>query len=576
MRVAHRSSGLGELLYVGLAAVLLGGVFPAGAQERVPVPVPSTAQPGTAERQLKAPPEAAASSGASIVAMPIEPQAPPSNAAALSFTLRSLNVDDSHALSEAQLVQPYAPLLGQTITVDKVYAIANELTARYRNAGFFLSSVIVPPQSITDGNVRLRAVEGYIADISVEGAEGHRDGLFKAMARSVLADRPLRNTTLERYLLLINDLPGMTAQSVLRASQTTPGASELVVRLRTSHVGGTVSGSNRGSRVQGPVQVQTAIDLDSVLGLEEDTTFQYLQAIPAPELRLYSFSHSERLTASGLELRLSGSHSESDPALAAELAALNLATNTTQGSTELEYPLIRTREANLSLRTSFTYNDSQTQSLHLLQSQDKLSAVRIGMRADYADSIGGVSNFDLEFSRGIHAFGASEFGDRLASRFDGRPEFSKVTLYLARLQSLGGGFSALIAGSGQFAFNHLLLPEVFAYGGEYLGRAYDASELVGDSGAAGKLELRYTREQLNQFGWTAYVFGEEGEVWNRLAALDKESTTQSAVSAGVGVRWSLGSWLSGYVEADKPVNHIVASVGNERVRVFGGLQVSLR
>ena len=67
MRWAHGFSGLSELLYVGLAAVLFGGILPAGAQERVPVP--STAQPGTAERQLRAPPEPAASSGAGIVAL---------------------------------------------------------------------------------------------------------------------------------------------------------------------------------------------------------------------------------------------------------------------------------------------------------------------------------------------------------------------------------------------------------------------------------------------------------------------------------------------------------------------------
>ncbi len=562
----HRCFIVCALLWAPISAVI--------AQERPAIP--STAQPGTVERQLQTPHAPVQSTESSVVTLPAEPQAPPPNAASLTFRLSTLSVEGNQALSSSALTQPYAGLIGTTVSVERIYAIASDMTARYRDAGYILSSVIVPPQSITDGHVRLQAVEGYIARISLEGNAGHRQGLFQRMGDKVVSDRPLRNETLERYLLLINDLPGMTAQGVLRPSPSTPGAAELVVRLRTSHVGFVAGATDRGSHVQGPAQIQASVDLDSVLSLEEESTFQYLQAVPGSELRLYSLDHNERLTASGLELKLSGSYSDSSPSLAAQLAALNLATSTAQGRVELDYPFIRTRAWNLSARVAYTYNRSKTDTSAGLESQDRLSAVRLGVSADHADAANGVSNLDLEFGRGIHAFGSSEYGDPLASRFDGRPDFSKMTLYVARLQSLGAGFSVLLAANGQLAFNHLLLPEVFGYGGEYFGRAYDASELVGDSGIAGKLELRYTRESFNHFGWTGYVFAEDGKVWNRLAALDKLPSSDSAVSVGGGLRVSIASWLSGYAEVTKPTNHVVAATDSKGVRVFGGLQVSIR
>ena len=91
---------------------------------------------------------------------------------------------------------------------------------------------------------------------------------------------------------------------------------------------------------------------------------------------------------------------------------------------------------------------------------------------------------DVELSQGLKGLGASPFGDPLASRAGGRPDFTKVTLYAARLQSLAPRWSVLAAVNTQYAFNELLSPEEFAYGGEQFGRAYDAAELLGDSGIA--------------------------------------------------------------------------------------------
>ncbi len=212
-----------------------------------------------------------------------------------------------------------------------------------------------------------------------------------------------------------------------------------------------------------------------------------------------------------------------------------------------------------------------------------ISALRAGLTWDQVDRWNGVNIVDWEFSQGIDAFGASEEGDPQLSRDGGRPDFSKTNLYLARLQSLGPGWSILIAGSGQYAFTNLLSPEEFAFGGEPFGRAYDSSEIVGDSGAAGKLELRYTFDALGRGGLTTYGFYDTGRVWRRLgpnerqgecSEFDQSACDEDGASAyGGGLRFTLSDWLTGYAEVAVPIDQIVVAEGDDDPRYFAGLRV---
>lgn len=562
-------------MYRGLGVAIAAAIVNSYPGTVLAQQIPSTAEPGRVEKQLEKPVEPLSVPPAAGETSISSPQAVPSNADSVTFTLRSLVVEGTSVYTSEKLVQPYSPVLGQTVSLRRIYEIAAELTARYRSDGYILSSVVVPAQNINGGEVRLQAVEGFLTAVSFEGAVRARDGMFESMRRKLLADRPLRTATLERNILLLNDLPDVVAQAVLKPAENTTGGAELVVKLAQPSVWGEVGGTNRGSEVQGPVQYEAGISLNSLFGLHEQTAFKYLQANERDELWLSAVTHTERLSASGLDLIMSGSVSRSSPEFGAELSDLNLETDTNQYRVELAYPLLRSRGANLRARGAITYHDGLSDSEFGPISQDKIAAVRLGLSFDSVDAWRGVNLIDVGFDHGISAFGSSERGDPFASRVGGNPEFSKATLYLARLQSLGPRFSVLLAASGQAAFSNLLAPEEFAFGGEFYGRAYDPSEVVGDSGAGGKVELRYTQDDPSRYGLTLYAFYEAGKVWRRLDASEiGADDDESAASAGGGVRFTIGANVSGYVEGAVPLNHIVAAEGNDDARVFGGIKVS--
>jgi hemolysin activation/secretion protein len=96
--------------------------------------------------------------------------------------------------------------------------------------------------------------------------------------------------------------------------------------------------------------------------------------------------------------------------------------------------------------------------------------------------------------------------------------------------------------SGQIASKPLFSSEEFGYGGQDFGRAYDPSELVGDSGIKGSLEIRYLGLKPGfDVNLSPYAFYDIGKVWNE----DTGGISESGSSAGFGVSISHSTGFSG-------------------------------
>jgi len=118
------------------------------------------------------------------------------------------------------------------------------------------------------------------------------------------------------------------------------------------------------------------------------------------------------------------------------------------------------------------------------------------------------------------------------------------------VQPLGYNFSAFIGGYAQYAFMPLLVPEQCGFGGRYFGRAFDPSQILGDSCLETTGELRYDVPQsIPQMSLIQlYGFSDYGNMFTRNASVGTP-TTVNAASVGTGVR--LG-WLT-YLNTDLQV-----------------------
>jgi hemolysin activation/secretion protein len=532
--------------------------------------LPGAVQPGQIEQQFKPEPKMRAGQPERVIAPEVD-QRIPSHAKDIRFKLTKMVIEGSTVYSENEFQSIYQKHLNKEVSLLVIYQIASLLTAKYRNDGYILSRVIVPVQSIEFGEVRLKAIEGYVARVIIEGANGDWRKLVERYAEKIKKSRPLRNVVLERYLLLMNDLPGAFAQAMIRASESEPDASEMTVQFSQRKVQGGLSADNRGGEWLGPIRISADLAINSVLGLQERTALRVVSS-GNDKLTFASIAHEEIIGPDGGKLNLSASMTRAKPK-EIFFIPLNLETSSQTAALTYNYPLIRSRSQNLSLRGSLTAHNGKTEIFDVEDTRERIRAFRLGATYDRADSWRGINLLDIELSQGIKGFGSSDNNDIMLSRSNGRVDFTKATLYAARLQSLTRRFSVLAAVNAQYAWTDLLLSELYSFGGEQFGRAYDPSELVGDHGVAGKLELRFTDTLPfgSDYDYTFYGFYDVGIVYQRLPGGDDRS--ESAASAGPGLRLSLGQNVSCYAELAIPLTRDVAAEGNRDAKGYAGVSI---
>lgn len=458
----------------------------------------------------------------------------PPGAEDIRFVLKQVVVEQATAFSREQLAEQYAGYLDTEISLADVYLITDRITALYDSSGYLLSRAIVPPQTIDDGSITLRVVEGYIDDVKFEGLPPGRDAFFQHYREQVLNSRPLHRDVLERYLLLANDLPGLRFKAVLRPSVTTPGATTLYLKAETAKWRGSVSLDNRGARTSGPWQL---VAEGQVFGLLDplDSTGVRLATNPVDvsELKYLYLSHERVVSPEGWTLNGGFTLSSTEPG---DDALRLLDTNSRYRNLGLgvSYPMIRSRERNLVLNGGLAWLNSETDQLGGRVSVDRLRLLTLGGSYDQSDSFlgGGISLLSLTLTRGMNVFNAESTSRALAG-----PRFTHLKGLMRRNQVLTGRLGALLRLGGQVSNGPLPSTEQYGLGGEYSVRGYEPSEWTGDRGFAGTAELTYRPELEITDNLQVYGFADFGKVW-RKSALAGEDRSNDAGSTGFGVRHS--------------------------------------
>lgn len=522
------------------------------------------AEPGQIHKRIS-PPEAPRA--------PVEPITPPEAVAppvrpglAARFVLVNVEIAGATVYRPEELLFAYEDLLGREILLKDVASILAAITKKYRDDGYILSRATAPPQAVESGILRIEVVEGFIVRVAFSGARPGGDALLQAFAGRIKANRPLRLAVLERYLLLMADVPGLGVTPTLEALDETRG--EFLLRLALKHdpADGFINLDNRGTTPVGPLQLFAGVNLNSVLGLLERTRISVFTVPNAPEeLRYGQIHHEQVLSAEGTRAWFAASRSMVDTGEAGTASKQNsFNTRVTLG---LSHPLIRSRRFNFSAMLRFDAIDSDKNSPTAGNDfDDRLRVARLGGVLSFTDRIGGTTWVTGELSKGFKVLHATDRSATLLSRTGGRSDFFKLKLAVVRQQKLAKHLSLRFTASAQKSPHILLSSEEFSVGGRRFGRAYNPSEISGGDGAAGALELRlnspYKPEAMRRI--QLYAYYDIGAVWGQGV------THQSLASAGGGLRLGLPFNIDADLELAWPLTRAITpgEAGNRGARVF--------
>lgn len=503
--------------------------------------------------------------------LPAPEQAPPpKDAEAIRFALSAIELDGATVYAAEDLRPLWDGLLGREVTLAEVYGVRDALTAKYRNDGYVLSQAIVPAQRIRGGVVRLQILEGYINEVNVQGDFADHAGLLRGYADRIKASRPLRMADMERYVLLADDLPGVGVRTVLEPAEGVPGASNLTFNLERTPVSGSLSADNRGTRSVGVLQLSGSLTADDQLGRFDRTAVLGSVAQQIKELRFLDVTHTQTLDSEGTTAQIGLRRSWAIPG--DTVRALEIDSLTSSVRLAVAHPFLRSRSETLRGELSFAVRDSRTDILRRRQTEDRLRILAASLGYDVADGWDGSNIVQATLSQGLNLLDATRRGAATGrSRSGGRSDFTKLGLTLQRDQRLGEEFTLVLAADGQYAGHELLSSEEFGIGGKSYGRAFDSSEITGDSGFATRAEVQYAVPPVHD--WLnyvqLYVFSDYGTVWNYESG--SRHGRQSLASAGSGVRFGLLERLDASVEVAKPFLRNPFTTQDRGLRAFFSL-----
>lgn len=473
---------------------------------------------------------------------------------ATRFVLTKVEVKGSSIFKPTELESLYQDLIGQEISLDQVWAIAERITQKYRNEGYFLSRAYVPAQEIENGIVEIRVVEGSINQIEFDNPIQEKS-VVKKLTQKLKSKKPVKINDLEEFMLRLNDLPSLSfLGSLAPVKNAEEGTVKLVVTSSEKKPQISASVDNYGSRFLGPYQ--GFINFQDSFAPLHQTSLVVGASLPIDEMKYIAVDHKITVLPEW-NINLSASHVRAEPGSSLDIN--DIKSRSTSLGIGATFQPIRQRLENLSFTAAFDGRNTNGDILDINPlTRDHIRALRLSAAYDTDDTWGGYNYLNFGVNKGLEILDSSKAGDIDLSRAEGEPDFTSTHLSYVRQQPVQDNFLLVGQVSGQYASDPLLSSEEFGFGGSSLGRAYDSSELLGDHGAAAMIEARYLGiEQWNNTNIVPYIFYDIGKVWNE----DTGSDEESAASAGFGFRFAHSKGFSGNVgvafpltqDAEKPL-----------------------
>lgn len=403
-------------------------------------------------------------------------------------------------LGLAALDEIVASGVGRELDFNGLTALAARVTRELKAAGWILGRAYLPQQDVTGGTVIIAILPGML-DPEGGGIEVRPLGerplrvdpalLERIATQSLGAGQAIKEADLDRAVLIMNDLPSVSARARLEPGDA-PGSTRIVINASEQRLLTAMAMANSfGNRSTGVEQGYLGLQLNDPFGAGDRLS---LGLTHSEGLRLSQLAYNRPQGASGLQVSanytdlryevVSGSASET-ASYKGDAQTIGLG---------FRYPHLRTRSSNL-------WSHFQLRRDVFV---DRIDGVRVGdklvlhgsyaLEGSFFDTWRGGGRTDwflrptwgqLNLSRSVEARDAD------GKTFQTAGGFGKLEYSISRLQSLQPGFSILATVSGQFSTKNLDTSQKFRPAGPNGVRAYAGSEAAADQGLLLKTELRY-------------------------------------------------------------------------------------
>jgi hemolysin activation/secretion protein len=465
--------------------------------------------------------------------LPEEPERPAMRAGpSVRIEVKGFRITGARAFPEAELQKLLADSVRKALSLTQLQDLAARITRYYREHGYLLARAYLPAQEIRDGIVEIAVLEGRLGKLQFENHSLVSDATVQSALQGVQVGKAVEAGSLERRLLLLNDLPGVEVRSSLKPGASV-GTTDLDIQLLgTRRVTGFAGLDNFGNRFTGDLRMGAGLNVNSPAGIGDSLS---LSGVAAADLDYARAAYQLPVGAQGLKLGLAGSHLSYR--LGKDFAPLRAHGTADIASLYGLYPLVRSRAMNVNLQLAYDakHLDDREDAIGIA-SDKRIGVWSIGASGDRIDGLagGGLWNWSAAYSGGdLRLDPISETLD--AAGLGTQGGYGKTTGQIARLQHLADRVSLYVRLNGQASGKNLDASEKMVLGGPYGVRAYPEGEAPCDDALLGSVELRYALAESWQL--TGFVDAAQGRI-SHVPLPGTNDNHRSLSAAGFGLNWS--------------------------------------
>ena len=503
-------------------------------------------------------------------------QAEPSAAPAQASPPRTLDINEFRVegctrLTAVELEGALYPFLGPGRVLQDVELARAALEKTYTDRGYQSVSVAIPPQTVREGVVLLKVTEGKVGKLRVRGARYFSPRDVKEQAPSVAEGIVPNFEDIARDIVALNQIPDRRVTPALRAGPR-PGTVDVdLVVEDTLPLHGSAELNNRHGRYTTPLRTTGAIRYDNLWQLGHSIAFSY-QVAPErpPDSHVFTASYLARLPrVPGLTLTASYLDQNSD---VSSIGGVNVAGTGQIAGARVSVTLPAASSFFHALTTGFDYKNFG-QKIRLGEGATSTPVTTWPITTQYSaifsrDASETALTVGLIFNLRTLSSSVPQFEDR---RFDSHGSFVYWRGELSRTNKLPLDLQLYARAQGQYSGDLLLSADQFSAGGADSVRGYYESEVVGDFGVSGQLELRSPSlsRWLGRFinDWRFHIFL-DGAWLGIHEPLPEQDFRFRLWSTGAGTRARLFEHVDGELEVAVPMRTVGTTLQHETKFLF--------
>jgi hemolysin activation/secretion protein len=493
------------------------------------------------------------------------------------FDINEFRVEGADSLPQIEFEAAVYPFLGPNRSAEDVEKARTALEKAYHDKGFQTVGVAIPQQDAQRGFVVLKVTENRVGRLRVKGSRYFDLANIKRSAPSIQEGTLPDFKQVTKDIVALNKWPDRRVTPALRAG-VAPGTVDVDLNVEdTFPLHGSVELNNRQSPSTTPLRASVSLHYDNLWQRGDSATVSFQEAPLNPkDAMVISGSYLARTDIDWLNVLIYGLKSDSN---VATVGGANVVGPGQVIGGRAVITLPSKGELFHTLSLGVDYKDFK-QTLALASDSFDSPVSYVPLVASYGatwQGDGRLTQLNATLTTGLRGIGSSpdEFD---AKRFKATASFISLHADLSHTQDLPGGAQLFGKMQGQITDQPLVSSEQLSLGGQDTIRGYLESEVLGDYGVAGTLELRspniapYLEQKLeNPLGapikfnafddWRFFAFADAGRARLR-DPLPEQQNQFDLASYGIGTRLKTLRYFNTVLFVGMPLTSQQVTVAN--------------